>query len=683
MDAVREMVQTGLPVTRMVLYKHGVGFIERAGSFGSKDEIKLNFKRDEMDDILKSLSIFTKGKSQVTGVSYETADDVAKLLAEKAINVPDREAMVGLLRALKGYRIKIWVPGEEVEGKVVGTDEEVSSSANGNVLGRKCSVVIQSDDEKIRSFDIASVSGMQVKDVEAKDDLKFYLDAITSIRKKNVKGLTIFMDGANPELSVSYIAAMPSWRVSYRLAYFKGDKTLLQGWGIIDNRLDEDLKDVQLSLVAGKPISFIYDIYTPRIIQRPIVREEVRTVSAPVELESGMAQLQEAEPEIAEEMDAMSGEEDEGGRFKDKCAKSEAYSGMRRSMAPGKPRSMAMPSMAPPPSPQQMADSTRVQTKSVEMGEFFRYDIETPVTVKRGQSAMVPIIQCPITCKKEHVYNGAKMPRNPVVTMRIKNNSGLVLERGPIVVLDEGTYVGEAILPYTTIDSENHVAYSVDLGVNITEKQESESHMKAIHIKNRYFQKEYLEFLKTEYTIENKKTEAITLVVEHPKREYELTETPNPTEKTESFFRWALEVKPKTQTKFNVKEVKTVYYSENIRSLGVETLKSYLDSKYIQKTSYEKISEIIELQKKIYVLQQNVQKLENERNQIYNEQGRLRQNLGSLGSTPQEQNLRSKYISTMEGQEKRLEQIKAEIEKTQAEIQTIDRTIEQKLGALV
>jgi uncharacterized small protein (DUF1192 family) len=132
-----------------------------------------------------------------------------------------------------------------------------------------------------------------------------------------------------------------------------------------------------------------------------------------------------------------------------------------------------------------------------------------------------------------------------------------------------------------------------------------------------------------------------------------------------------------------VKEVKTVWYSEEIRVLGVDTLKSYLDSKYIQKTSYDRISEIIELQKRIYVLQQEIQKRENERNQIYNEQGRLRQNLGSLGSTPQEQNLRSKYITTMENQEKRLEQIKAEIEKTQAEIQAIDKSIEQKLQALV
>ncbi|MBM4248225.1 MAG: hypothetical protein FJ149_02090 [Euryarchaeota archaeon] len=116
------MVQGNLPVKRMVLYKHGVGFIERGGACEG-GLVKLSFKRDEMDDVLRSLSVFVRGKGQVTGVSYETADDISKLLAEKAINVPDKEAMVGLLRALRGYRVRLWVPGEQAEGKVVGTEE--------------------------------------------------------------------------------------------------------------------------------------------------------------------------------------------------------------------------------------------------------------------------------------------------------------------------------------------------------------------------------------------------------------------------------------------------------------------------------------------------------------------------------------------------------------------------------
>ncbi len=669
------MVQGGLPVKRMVLYKHGVGFIERGG-VAEGGLVKLSFKRDEMDDVLKSLSIFVKGKGQVTGVSYETADDISKLLAEKAINVPDREAMVGLLRALKGYRIKTWAAGETVEGKVVGTDEETRVNPAGNEIGRRCSVVLQSDDERIRSFDIDAISGLQVEDAEARDDLKFFLDAVTSERKKNMKAVTIFAEGERPELAISYITQMPSWRVSYRLAYFK-DRTLLQGWGIIDNRLDEDLHDVQLSLVAGKPISFIYDIYTPRLIQRPVVREEVRTVSAPVELEAGEEQLAKEEVELARmEQESVA----------DMDAFGAGGAPMKAARMPARPRSMmsmAAPAMAPaPPEPQAIMDSTRVQTKSVEMGEFFRYDIENPVTVKRGQSAMVPILQGPIECRKEHVYNAQKMPRNPVVTMRLKNSTGLVLERGPIVVLDEGTYVGEAILPYTTAGSENHIAYSVDLGVVVSEKQDSESSMRAIHVKQRYLQKEYLEYLKTEYTVENKKNEKVLLVIEHPKRDYELAETPEPTEKTESYFRWALDLKPKSQTKFNVKEVKTVWYSEGIREMGTETLRGYLNSKHIDKTAYSKIAEIIELQRRIYALQQDMNDLGTESSQIVVEQDRLRKNLGALGQSQQEAGMRGKYVSKLETQEKRLDEIKAQVQKLQSEIQSMDKTIEAKLAAL-
>jgi hypothetical protein len=41
-----------LPVRRMVLYKHGVGFIERGMKITGKDPIKLSFKKNTMDDIL-------------------------------------------------------------------------------------------------------------------------------------------------------------------------------------------------------------------------------------------------------------------------------------------------------------------------------------------------------------------------------------------------------------------------------------------------------------------------------------------------------------------------------------------------------------------------------------------------------------------------------------------------------
>jgi hypothetical protein len=50
-----------------------------------------------------------------------------------------------------------------------------------------------------------------------------------------------------------------------------GEKPLLQGWAIVDNTVGEDWKDVQLSLVAGAPQSFIQDISQPYYTRRPVV----------------------------------------------------------------------------------------------------------------------------------------------------------------------------------------------------------------------------------------------------------------------------------------------------------------------------------------------------------------------------------------------------------------------------
>ena len=45
-----------LPVKQVILYKHGVGYFERAGDLRAGESAKLDFKANEMNDVLKSLT---------------------------------------------------------------------------------------------------------------------------------------------------------------------------------------------------------------------------------------------------------------------------------------------------------------------------------------------------------------------------------------------------------------------------------------------------------------------------------------------------------------------------------------------------------------------------------------------------------------------------------------------------
>ena len=50
---------------------------------------------------------------------------------------------------------------------------------------------------------------------------------------------------------------------------------MLQGWALTENTTEQDWNKVSLTLVSGRPISFIQDLYQPLYVQRPVVVPEM------------------------------------------------------------------------------------------------------------------------------------------------------------------------------------------------------------------------------------------------------------------------------------------------------------------------------------------------------------------------------------------------------------------------
>src|SRR5258708_32223338 len=97
------------------------------------------------------------------------------------------------------------------------------------------------------------------------------------------------------DIFVSYISEVPVWKSTYRIILPEkaGEKPLLQGWAIVDNTIGEDWKDVQLSLIAGAPQSFIQDISQPQYARRPVVPLPEAALLTPPKPEASI----ETEPE--------------------------------------------------------------------------------------------------------------------------------------------------------------------------------------------------------------------------------------------------------------------------------------------------------------------------------------------------------------------------------------------------
>src|SRR5579862_6123405 len=126
----------------------------------------------------------------------------------------------------------------------------------------------------MKSFDLGAGTTVRIAERELTDEVGRYLSMIGSSRARDVRRMSFTAAGSGDrDVFVSYISEVPVWKSTYRILFpdKPNEKPLLQGWAIVDNTIGEDWKDVQLSLIAGSPQSFIQDISQPLYARRPVI----------------------------------------------------------------------------------------------------------------------------------------------------------------------------------------------------------------------------------------------------------------------------------------------------------------------------------------------------------------------------------------------------------------------------
>jgi hypothetical protein len=183
---------SSMPVQRVVLYKHGVGYFEREGDVEGDATLSLTFKQSEVSDVLKSLTVLDLDGGHVASVSYDSTKPLAQLLAEVALSIPDENSLVGLLPQVKGARVAVLSAGERLEGLLLGVDTTQRHTADGVV--QVVLVSLLSDSGAVRSFDLHALGGLEMLDASLRRDLDYYLRTQLSAKKKDARTFTFFAD---------------------------------------------------------------------------------------------------------------------------------------------------------------------------------------------------------------------------------------------------------------------------------------------------------------------------------------------------------------------------------------------------------------------------------------------------------------------------------------------------------
>jgi hypothetical protein len=660
-----------VPVKQVTLYKHGIGFFEREGAIPAGEEVRLDFKNTDMNDVLKSLTVSDAAGGRVTGIRYDSNATLEQRLDKYPFQIGGGELLSSFLDGLKGTGLEIKTGDRTATGVILSARAVTLASGGAETAPRTVSeqVTLLLDSGEVSNFDLSAINSMHLLDPRLQSQLKDYLQTLAQAKSRDKR--SVYIDSAGKgsrDLRLSYIVPVAIWKSSYRLNLQPSNSTL-EGWAIVDNTTDEDWNNVRLSVVSGRPISFISLLDTPRYGNRQV------------------AELPE-----------------------DRAAGPQVYGGTVGGVLGGVPAAAAPPApmfqrtdgvhlgTANQPSAglsmsEQMgaANHTQFFKQSVStiqgatggtLGELFEYNFPGPVTIRKSQSAMLPFLQDKVAARKLLIYT-QNDGEHPVNAAEVTNSTAKTLDGGPVTVYDGGAYAGEALFETLKAGDKRLIGYAVDYGTRITSAFDSGSSLvREVTAANGILRLRYAQHQLRTYTIKNVDSKPKTLIVQQEGiNEYSIL-SPQPTERTATAYRFEVHVPADASQQLKVEQEHVFWQSTAVTDSTNDFLLTILDNKQLNAAGRRQLQAILDAKNRLAETQTALDNTKSQIDELTNDQTRLRQNIDSLNRVKGQEDQVRQYSSQLAANEVSLAKLRDQHSAAAQRKATLDAELKTTISQL-
>lgn len=664
-----EARQASVSTQRVILFSSGVGYFEHAGTVKGNSSVELRFKTEQINDILKSLVLEDLDGGKAGVVVYPSQDPAAKTLKSFQVDISENPSLAALLNQIRGVRIKATIHNEEISGSILGVEAKQKGVGQPEKVVNIWILNILSG-ASIRSVSLDDVQRLEIEDSLLQEELNKALTTVSMERDKGKKPVTMNFNGQGERrIRFGYVVETPVWKTSYRLILSDGskEKSYIQGWAMVENQTENDWHNVELSLISGRPISFVYNLYQPLYIPRQIVQPELYSSLRPQTYEAGMEMAKDAEAEELVAADRASLAEEKVSR------KMKSYA-----PAPASVSAQAMGGIAARANkPMEPARSVSSLADAGKIGELFQYVVGN-VSLPRQQSAMIPIITGDIQTERISIYNQEALAKHPLNGVRVVNNTGKHLLQGPLTVFDGNTYAGDARIDDIPPGQERLLSYAIDMKVHVdATKTRQEEAIQSGKIVKGILHLSRKNVFTQEYVIENKGDKEKAVILEHPYRQgWKLFDSPKPIETTDRFYRFKEFVKPGKSSKVAVNE--EMVQSETVAILPADLgqLEFYSRSGRIPQKVREVLTKAMELKKSMVDTQRKISDRQKDISDITQEQQRIRENMKTVNQTSQ---YYTRLLAKLNEQETKIEKLQIQTDQLRETYEKQRRELEDYL----
>ena len=662
--------QTGsaadLPVTQVVLFTSGVGYFEHAGTVTGDATLELAIGTEHMDDILQSLVLQDLDGGTIRPVRYPSQDPLGRILSGYELDLSGNPTLADLLSQARGERVRVDA-GSPLEGTIVNVEHVVRAEESETWL------TLNTDDGLVR-VSLAEVRRIQFVDAALQAELEAALATLADVRGDDTRTVTLaFRGDGERRVRVGYVREMPVWKTSYRLVLRPDGMADLQGWAIVDNPTDMALRDVQLSFVAGQPISFVTSLYPPVYVDRP--RVDVATAPTVVP------------PQYEEE-------------FADSANRSAAPSAAEAAAPMGD-----MLQLAPQLAPQLGGAGVEAMALGARTGATFVYRVDEPVTVGRHESAMVPIVQQSVPAQRMSIFDESILAERPLRGVRILNDTGLHLAAGTISVFDAGGFTGNARIADMLPGESRILTYAVDLAIAVATEQAGEpERVTAVRLQDGVLVTEVRDRIRTTYRFDADTEDGRFLVVEHPKQSgYDVVAPETAPAETPTAWRFGVAMAGSDTPSRSVDAtfgepipthltcsgtepctLEVVLERVDLRQLAIlnitpDQLVFFLENVELSSEDRATLQQILELKRQLVELDRRIAEVQTQLAEITAEQSRIRENMGALDRNS---SLYRRYVSDLEAQEDAIDALQTELDELRDQRATLQSGLDDLILSL-
>lgn len=675
--ATRPAGAADVPVRDVVLFSSGVGYFEHFGTVSGNGSTVLHFKTEQVNDILKSLVLEDMDRGQVATVTYPSQAPLARTLRSFEVDITSNPPLPDLLNQLRGARLAVSTINGPVDGTILGVEKK--RRAVGDKEAVDVYVLNLRHGHTIRPISLDDIQSLEMEDAKLNEELDAALAAVAQARDQDKKPVEIAFKGEGKRrVRIGYVVETPIWKTSYRLildakvkpADAGPNSARLQGWAIIENQTDDDWNDVQLSLVSGRPISFIEDLYHSLYVPRPFVQPQLYASLQPQTYENGITKEEMQRIQARNANNQQQGQTGGAGG-----AGGGGATVTNQLFANGGQLNQAQTPQEQPIDP---TASVIAAASASKLGELFQYTVPN-VSIKRQQSAMIPIVTDEMDVRKVSIYNRGVLPNHPLNGARLKNSTHKHLLQGPVTVLEAGKYAGDARIDDTPPGQQRLLSYGIDLKVLVEVTDEpQQSSVQTAGIAKGVLHLTWKDVSQETYLISNRADAEKTIVIEYPRQEnWKLVEPARAEEMTDSFYRFDRPVAAGKVLKIPLRQETVRAEQLQILPTDVTKLELYVKLGNIPNEVRDALNQVIEMKQTLAATQRQIDDRSKAVAAIATEQTRIRENMKTVS---QSTDYYARLVKKLDEQETQIETLQKELSGFQKQLESQRKTLEERVS---